>query len=133
MPYLAALTLPEFGGFLTILGGILVGFYGLLKYVLNQAEKTSAADREERQLFVKAIDNLTSMTGKNVEAHKRVADAVVKQADEAEKRNGHLAELQLQSQQIFKSVTSNAKTEIITAVQNVKEQNVEHQTVKSKE
>lgn len=133
MEYFAALTLPELIPIFTLFAGMLGGFYALARVMLKQASKDRDDDRQERKLFVEAIDNLTSMTGKNVEAHKEVARAVTKQANEAEKRNGHLAELQLQSQEIFKSVAANATNEIITAVQNVKEQNVEHQHIKSKE
>lgn len=133
MQYLASLTLPELVPIFSLFAGMLVGFYALAKVMLKQASKDRDDDRDERKLFVAAIDNLAKSTDKNVEAHKKVADAVTKQAQEAEKRNGHLAELQLQGQETMKLIADQATSKIITAVQNVKEQNVEHQVVKSQE
>lgn len=93
--------------------GMLVGFYGIAKIMLSQAAKDRDNDRHERQALAKAIQDMAVATG-------RVADATTKSANEAKERNGHLAELSLQgnqlmsrtlevNQSISKTVTRNTK------------------------
>lgn len=118
--YLASLTATELAPILAILTGMLTGFYALLKFVLKQAEKTSDADRAERKEFTKTLKDLTS-------SNERIAQSHEKAAREAEKRNGHLAELQIE-----------ARKDVLSAInhickQEVKEQVVKHQTVNEKE
>jgi len=118
MQNFAALTLAEFVPLVTVLGGMLIGFYGLLKYVLGQAEKDREADRQERQQFSEALKEVA-------EANVRVAEATENAAKEAKERNGHLAELSLQSQEMLKKIGDrNYK-----AITEVQEQHVQHQTV----
>jgi len=82
--------------------GMLVGFYGIAKVMLNQASKDRDNDRHERQTLAKAIQDMAGATG-------RVADATTRSAKEAETRNGHLAELSLQGNQLICEVIENTK------------------------
>jgi hypothetical protein len=117
----ADLTLTELAPILSIYIGMLVGFYGLVKFLIKNATRDRENDRTERKEFVKAIKNLTA-------SGDRQAQATEKAATEAEKRNGHLAELTIQS----KNDTLKAIAEI-KLHQKVKEQSVEHQTIKNRE
>jgi len=97
--------LTELAPILTIYAGMLVSFYALVKFLIKNATDTQKADREERQEMAKAFN--------------RVAEATEKAAKEAEQRNGHLAEISNQNKDL-----------IVQAITNIKEQRVEHQTVK---
>lgn len=122
MFYFASLTLAELAPVLGIFAGMLVGFYALVKYILNSQEKineqhakTQELDREERKELAKSFN--------------RVAEATERQAREAEKRNGHLADISVEN-----------KNQILTAIsgltidrQTVHHQTVEHEKVISKE
>lgn len=98
---------------------MLAGFYGITKFILKQAARSQKDDREERIALVKAI-------GEMAESSQAVADAVTKQAEEAAIRNGHLGE---QNIQITKLIVKSEKNQL-KAIRNIKEQKVEHQTVK---
>lgn len=118
----ASLTLVELAPIFGIFSGMLVGFYALVKYLLNAQDKmnnqhavTQELDREERKELAKSFN--------------RVAEATERGAREAETRNGHLAEI---------SMTN--KDHIIEAIhgltidkQTVHHQTVEHERVLSKE
>lgn len=79
------------------------------------------------RMFAAALD-------KNTQSNQAVAEATVKAAREAAERNGHLAELSLQGQQMLKEVGErNYKAIKELNKQNVKEQVVQHQTVENKE
>lgn len=81
----------------TVIGafaGMLVGFYGIARIMLTQAAKDREADRIERQQLAGAIKMMATSS-------KKVADAAVRSANEAEQRNGHLAELVLQGNQLM--------------------------------
>lgn len=124
MHYLAQTELTELSVLLAAIfgafGAILVGFY---KYA-NAREKDFAKSRDNQvDAFNKIIDKLTKSLNANVEAHREVAKQTRRAADEAEKRNGHLADL-----------TIEARTDIIKAIksldkQTIAEQQVEHQHV----
>lgn len=77
-------------------------------------------------LVVKPLFNLlkaqTEATSKNTKALNKIAEETAKGNREAKQRNGHLAELVLESQK-----------SVMMAVQNVHEQKVEHQTVRKKD
>jgi len=47
MIYFVETTLPEFAGVLTIIAGMLLGFYGVIKFILNQAIQDRHDDRKE--------------------------------------------------------------------------------------
>lgn len=116
---------PIIGAFF---GGLALLAGAFFKY-MDIREKAARAERqEERVEFEKIItvltesrDANTKATQKNTEAMMEVANATKKAADEAEKRNGHLAELQLASQ---KMIADN-----FAAIHNINEQKVQHQTV----
>lgn len=124
MTHLAATDLTELSVLLTAVfgafGAILIGFY---KYA-NAREKDFAKSRDNQTAaFEKTIDKLAKSLDANVKAHKDVATQTRRAADEAEKRNGHLAEL-----------TIEARTDVIQAIksldrQKVTEQEVAHQHV----
>lgn len=62
-------------------------------------------------------------------AHEKVASAITKGNKEAEKRNGHLAELVIQQGEATKVLADGAVSSIVTALQDVPEQHIEHQHV----
>jgi len=132
MQYFAALSLPEFTGFLAVLVGMLTGFYGIAKLMLNQAMKDREADREERKHLTKAIKD---MADPEVNGNKRIADGIERQAQESAERNGHLGELIIAQGEQTQKIADTAVKSIVRSVgvQNVKEQLVDHQTVKSKD
>lgn len=122
MQYFASLEPTELAPILGIFVGMLAGFYALVKYLLNAQEKineqhlkTQELDREERKELAKSFN--------------RVAEATEKSAREAEKRNGHLADISVEN-----------KNQILTAIsgltidkQTVHHQTVEHETILNKE
>lgn len=91
---------------------MLAGFYALLRFVLNNAEKTTEADRDERKALSTAISDMA-------EGMQAVATSNERIACESEKRNGHLAEISVEN-----------KNQILTAIHN---QTVEHEKVINKE
>lgn len=107
------------GAFVTVI----LAFLGIAKIMLNQATKDRDADRKERKELSLAIAQMAKNSSK-------VADATVRSADEAKQRNGHLAELIIQSTENTKTIAESATATIVSAVQNVEIQKVEHQTVK---
>jgi uncharacterized protein Yka (UPF0111/DUF47 family) len=127
MFYFAQISPGELTSILALFIGMLGGFYALVRYMLDKQEKlqvNAAAvqelDRQERMELTKAFN--------------RVADATEKAADEAKQRNGHLAEMELQSQQMFQKL-ADRNYEAITNIseQHVINQVVEHETVTKKE
>lgn len=107
----------ELGSILALFVGMLTGFYALVKYMLKQQEnvlvnaaKIQELDRKERNELTKAFN--------------RVAEATETAAREAKERNGHLAELTIES----KKATLDAIA-CIKVKQNVKEQHVDNQVV----
>lgn len=123
----AQISPTELTSILALFIGMLTGFYALVRYMLNQQEKQQytaremqALDREERMELTKAFN--------------RVADATENAAKEAKQRNGHLAEMELQSQQMFQTL-ADRNYQAITNIteQHVVNQVVEHETVTNKE
>ncbi len=108
---LAQISPTEFGSIITVIGGMLLGFYALVKFILTNHEKVQEKDREERLGLAQAIE--------------RMATATETSASEAEKRNGHLAELIIES----KEGTLEA-IHCIKVKQNVSEQVVDEQIVR---
>lgn len=128
MEYFALTSLSELsvllGAVFAAFGTILVGFY---KYA-QAREKDFEKSREAQTVaFTNALDNL----GKKIEADSRVGQELVKETrkgnQEAEARNGHLAEITVQARDQVIDVIQTLKT------QNVNEQVVEHQVIKEKE
>lgn len=118
----ASLTYAELAPIFVILAGMLVGFYKLLEFVLNKAEKTANADREERKALAEAI-------GLMADGMQAVATSNTRIADESEKRNGHLAEISVENKDQILTAVAGIGTIIETQIvkkQTVKEQTVEH-------
>lgn len=120
MIYLAVITLAELAPILTILAAMLTGFYAILKFVLNNAAKATEADRDERKELTQAVNRMAKASEAQA---KETRNAAV----QAEKRNGHLAELQIEARADVLQAISKMGT------QNVNEQVVKHQTVEEKE
>lgn len=113
------MTLPELEPILGIVAGMLAGFYAIFKYQMTQATKDREADREERKDMTKAFT--------------RVAEATERAAREAEKRNGHLAELTIESKQATLDAIACIKVKQNVSEQHVDFQAVDHETVKDKQ
>lgn len=136
----ASLTLPELTPIFGLFAGMLVAFYGFMKNQNSQHTAMMDALTKERELAAQQASLerralITSATADREserderrlmrETLDRVAKASERGADEAKERNGHLAELQLQSQEIFKNLADrNYK-----AITNIKEQHVAKQIV----
>jgi hypothetical protein len=112
---------------------MLLGFYGLVKFILAQHEKAQEADRNERQELTKAIKDMA-------DSSKAVAKATTKSALEAKDRNGHLGEQNIQIAELVsaqnKDVTriKDTNAEILKAFANLAgEQHIEHQIVEHQE
>lgn len=101
--YIAEISLTELSPILVIYVGMLGGFYGLVKFILNNAEKASDADRKERIELSHAIKGMA-------DGMRDVADSNKRIADESEKRNGHLAEISVEN-----------KDQIITEIKSLKD------------
>lgn len=92
---------------IALIGALTAGFFKLI----------------DRQTTVH--EKLVSSMDKVAESNDKIADATEKGNSEAEQRNGHLAELTIQSQeQMLEAIQK------IGNKQTVEEQNVIHQTVK---
>ena len=113
-------TTEVLGSFVVMLGG----FFGVAKLMLNQASKDREADRTERvgqnTAFVAAL-------GEVAESNRAIAKATEKGNREAEKRNGHLAELTIQSKEDTLKAIGHLK------VQHVDKQTVTHEHVENKD
>lgn len=78
-------------------------------------------------LFLKFLtnvgDKLINALDKLTESNKSIAEATTKSASEAEKRNGHLAELAIENQQATLEAIKSVKT------QHIDVQTIDHQTI----
>ena len=84
-------------GLALIIGSIAAAFAtiaGLFFKQMNTQEKRNAETFKE----------LSQAMRDNTKSNQLIATATTKSANEAEKRNGHLAELRLQSQEAFKTI-----------------------------
>lgn len=114
----AAISGGEMVSILTIIAGMLAGFFAIAQIMLKQSSKDRESDRKERKEFSEAIKDMAK-------ASKMVAAETKKGNEEAKIRNGHLGEQNIQIAELVKST----KEDMLKAVQNVKVQHVEHQTV----
>ena len=125
---LAAITLPELAPILTIFVGMLGGFYVLVKFILTQSEKTSEADRDERKAFVLAIADMAM-------SNREIADQTRRGNREAEKRNGHLGEQNIEIAKLVASQNSDIKEirdtnkKMVELLKKGKDQHVDTQVV----
>jgi uncharacterized membrane-anchored protein YhcB (DUF1043 family) len=98
--------------------GMLTGFYALVRFMLIQQDKVQCAAAKVQELDREERIKLTS-------AFTRVAEATEQAAREAKERNGHLAELELTSQEMFQKLADRN----YAAITNIKEQHVTNQVV----
>lgn len=110
---------------ITVFGGMLAGFFAIAQVMLKQSSKDREADRKERQEFSKAIARMADNSGKVAVEAKLSRKVQEKGFEEAKTRNGHLGQQNIQIAELVKS----SKKDMLEAVQNIKEQHVEHQTV----
>jgi hypothetical protein len=144
----AALTLPELVPIFGLFATMLAGFYGITQVILKQSKSERDSDRDERKLFVAAIENMAASSGRVADTNQDIASAVTKQAVESAERNGHLGEMITEQSKQTAALTEMAVAKVIEGVQNVttqnvikqnikqsnvKEETVEHETVKDKE
>ena len=102
--------------FLGNIGGIIVLASIFLKYISGKDKSQETRDMK----FSDALDRLNETGKEQVKSSNKIADATVRQAKEAEKRNGHLAELQLEGK-----AASNANAlAILNAVKDIKSQHI---------
>jgi len=95
----------------TLIGTICAGFFALVNRQNKTHEKVSSS-----------IENLAKTNKQVVESNDKIAQAVIKQADESEKRNAHLAKI---------VVKTGEKT--VASFQTVKKQVVDDQIVERQE
>lgn len=93
----------------TSIAGVIAGFFKLIDNQNKLHEKLAIS-----------IDNMAASTEKMAASSDKVAAATTKGNKEAEKRNGHLAEITVQQ-----------GDRIANLVTNVKEQRVEHQHIEN--
>ncbi len=133
----AAITLPELAPILTIFVGMLGGFYVLVRFILTQSEKTSEADRGERQVLAKAIADMAI-------SNREIAQQTKQGNREAERRNGHLGQQNMEIAKLVASQNSDVKgirdtnKKIVDLLKKGKDQHVDtqivdNQTVNNKE
>lgn len=112
---------------LGVFGGMLIGFYGLIRYILGQSAK-------DRQDLTAAITHMAKSSEKVATTTERgfakLTQSSDRTADEARLRNGHLGELIAESSKTNQQLADNATATIVTALQTVGTQKVEHQIIK---
>jgi len=116
--YFAAISPTELAPILGIVAAMLTGFYALIRFILKQSEKDRDADRKERKELVIAIQDMADSNRAIAEETKDMKEVHIKGYQEAEQRNGHLAEITIQS-----------RDQILSAVGHVKKQHVDLQYV----
>lgn len=119
MQYFAQISPTELTSILALFIGMLTGFYALVRYMISVGEKTQTLDREERKELVTAFN--------------RVAEATERAANEAKDRNGHLAELTIDSKKATLDAIACIKLKQNVKEQHVDNQVVEHEQIKEKE
>lgn len=77
----------------------------------------------------KQLNNTTKALNANTKAHLTVAKEIKKGNLEAKERNGHLAELVMESSKQTEAIATKATKSIIDGVLNVKEQHIEKSTI----
>jgi len=133
----SAVTLVELAPILTIYVGMLAGFYGLLKFILNQLQSNTDNDRKERQNLALVIEQLAA-------SNREIVVETKKGNKEAEQRNGHLGEQNIEIAKLVgddHQAIINSLNTISEAVskgisiqhQNVEEQTIEREIIKGKE
>lgn len=119
---IAEISLTELSPILAIFAGMLVGFYGITRFIMTQAEKDREADRVERRELSSAISDMA-------ESNRTIADEMRDGNRKAEIRNGHLGD---QNVKITELVIQ-AKEDTIKAVSEITEQHVVQQVVENEQ
>lgn len=114
-------------GELGVLLGTVFGAFGTILYGFYKYAQSREKDFEKsRQIMAASFEKSTKELAKQ---SRRVAVATERAAQEAAERNGHLGELIVESRKQTEAIANKAVKEIISK-QTVKEQKVEHQTIK---
>lgn len=103
---------------ISLTGAICAGFFKLV-----------SAQNKTHERIAKAVDNLAKQSGKIVSSNREIAQATKQSANEAQERNGHLADLVIQQGKMTQQVTAKAIEEIIKGVSEVNKQKVHTQVV----
>ena len=120
-------------------GSIAVGFYRFIRNDkkdseaarLQQAKQATEEREHMSEMYMKSISLLSNTLQENTISNKEIAQATTRAADEAKERNGHLAELQLKSQEMIDrnaAIYEQGIKEILC--QKVKKQTVNEQVIK---
>jgi len=113
------------GAIVTIVGS----FLAVAKIMINQSQKESNANREERFRFSQAVEKMANGMEKVAETNKAIALATKRGADEAKERNGHLADISNQNKnQIIETIHG-----LVINKQTVHNQFVENEQVNHKD
>lgn len=120
LTFFSSIDLTELAPILTLFAGMLVGFYSITKFLMNQAETDRDKDRVERQELSKAIASMAT-------SNEKIAIEMRDGNEQAKIRNGHLGE---QNVQITELVLQ-AKEDTVNAIREVKEQHVAQQVVEN--
>lgn len=99
---------------LGIFGSITAGFFKLINDQNKASQKQNEAMQRQNEVHAKIAEGLTGLT----KASERGAKATERAALEAEKRNGHLAEITVQQ-----------ADRIMTSLEHITEQRVDKQVV----
>lgn len=114
--FIAQISPTELTSILALFIGMLTGFYALVRYLISVAEKAQSQDRDERKELIKTFN--------------RVAEATETAAREAKERNGHLAELTIESKQATLEAIQCIKVKQNVSEQHVDNQVIEHEKIK---
>lgn len=122
--YFATIQDGELAQILIIIAGMLAGFFAVFKVMQSSADKDREAERIERisqnKAFIVALKDVA-------DSNYKIASATEQGNKEAKQRNGHLAELTIQSKEdTLKAI------EHLT-VQRIDKQYVAHEHVANKE
>lgn len=112
MEYFASTTLPELG---IVLGTVFTGFGAMLVGFYKYANARERDFEKSRNIAAAAYEKSNEKLGHALD---RVATATEKSADEAAERNGHLAELQIES-----------RKDVLNAINQINHQQVTEQIV----
>lgn len=138
----AVIDMTELG---VLLGAVFTAFVAIMgaffKYMSAREKAASEERKTNQEMFGKALDKLSRSIDSNTQSQivvarnsEKVAESTNKAALEAEKRNGHLAELALEGQknaQEHQKVLLEMAQRNYEAITNVHEQHVDKQIVKS--
>jgi uncharacterized membrane protein len=120
----------------TIILGAMAGLFATIagvffKYMSNREKANAIERKEDNERFAVSLSMFGKMLDDNSKSNREVAEATKQAAKEAKDRNGHLAELQLKSQEMIDrnaAIYEKGMKEILC--QKVKKQTVNEQVIK---